>query len=43
MDSISHLPTATEEFYASSGGDSLFERLTELCVKTLSVPSVWAK
>jgi Acyltransferase len=35
VDSISHLPTATEEFHASSGGDDLFERLTELCVEDL--------
>ncbi|HWS82275.1 MAG TPA: 1-acyl-sn-glycerol-3-phosphate acyltransferase [Rubrobacter sp.] len=35
MDSISHLPTATEEFHASSGSDDLLERLTELCVEDL--------
>jgi hypothetical protein len=35
VDSISRLPTATEEFHASSGGDDLLERLTELCVEDL--------
>jgi Acyltransferase len=35
VDSISHLPTATEEFHASSGSDDLLERLTELCVEDL--------
>src|SRR5919112_4750191 len=35
LDSISHLPTATEEFHASSGSDDLLERLTELCVEDL--------
>ena len=35
MDSISHLPTATEEFHASSGSEDLLERLTELCVEDL--------
>ena len=32
LDSISHLPTATEEFRASSGSEELLERLTRLCV-----------
>ena len=35
MDSASHLPSATEEFHASSGSDDLLERLTELCVEDL--------
>jgi Acyltransferase len=35
VDSVSHLPTATEEFHASSGSDDSLERLTQLCVEDL--------
>jgi Acyltransferase len=35
VDSVSHLPTATEEFHASSGSDDCLERLTQLCVEDL--------
>jgi hypothetical protein len=35
VDSVSHLPTATEEFHASSGSDDCLERLAQLCVEDL--------
>ncbi|HET9928821.1 MAG TPA: 1-acyl-sn-glycerol-3-phosphate acyltransferase [Rubrobacter sp.] len=35
MDSVSRLPTSTEEFHASPGGDEHLERLTQLCVDDL--------
>src|SRR5918997_3385120 len=35
MDSISQLPTATEELHATSGSDDHLERLTQLCVDDL--------
>ena len=35
LDSVSQLPTATEELHASSGSDDHLERLTQLCVDDL--------
>lgn len=35
MDNVSQLPTATEEFHASSGSEGHLERLTQLCVDDL--------
>ena len=35
LDSVSRLPTSTEEFHASPGSDEHLERLTQLCVDDL--------
>ena len=35
MDSVSRLPTSTQEFHASPGSDEHLERLTQLCVEDL--------